>query len=335
MKVSVIIPCYNTAPYIEECLVSVRKQTLKDIEIICIDDGSTDETLKIIREFSKNDSRIIVHSQKNKGVGPARNKGISMAKGEYLCFLDPDDFYPTLDILEKSYAKAKEHNALICGGEFIEFNHVSKERRTDFHADKFLYGYNFDQEGFIKFEDYQFEFGYHRFLYNTKFIKNNKILFPSLIRHQDPPFFIKAMSLAKCFYALPYPTYLLRLNHKRINWTEARVRDNLEGILLDLKLSKQYKKLNNLVCERLLYNYKNAMLSQISKRNIRKLLYKIYYQIDDKYKDVFEKEFLNKCTLTIIRIYGCKLITIEQYELKKYVYLFGFIKILSIKGGRG
>ncbi|MBU8883071.1 glycosyltransferase [Kaistella sp. DKR-2] len=92
MKVSIIIPVYNASKYLAECLESVLVQTFTDIEMICINDGSTDDSLEILKEFQNRDSRIVIIDQKNKGVSAARNAGLEVAKGEYICFLDSDDF---------------------------------------------------------------------------------------------------------------------------------------------------------------------------------------------------------------------------------------------------
>ena len=112
-KVSVIIPVYNTEAYLRECLDSVVNQTLKDIEIICVDDGSTDHSLDILREYEKKDSRIRIFTQPHADAGVARNLGLRYAVGEYLSFLDADDFFEP-DMLEKAYTKAKEQAAEIC-----------------------------------------------------------------------------------------------------------------------------------------------------------------------------------------------------------------------------
>lgn len=90
-KVSVIIPVYNTEPYLYECLNSIINQTLKDIEIICVNDGSTDSSLNILEKYAEYDSRIVIFSQENKGQSVARNVGLSAASGEYVYFMDSDD----------------------------------------------------------------------------------------------------------------------------------------------------------------------------------------------------------------------------------------------------
>lgn len=112
IKVSVILPIYNVEKYLKKCMDSIVRQTLKEIEIICVDDGSTDDSLSILREYEKNDKRIKVFCQQNAGAGAARNRGLSIAQGEYLSFLDSDDFFE-IDMLEKAYHKAKECDAEI------------------------------------------------------------------------------------------------------------------------------------------------------------------------------------------------------------------------------
>ena len=87
-KISVIVPVYNAEKYLVQCLNSIINQTFKDIEIICINDGSTDNSLKILKEFSEKDSRIKIINQKNSGVSIARNKGIDTASGDYIFFVD-------------------------------------------------------------------------------------------------------------------------------------------------------------------------------------------------------------------------------------------------------
>lgn len=90
-KISVIIPAYNSQEYIKDAIESIMRQTLKDIEIILVDDGSTDDTFKICKDYSLMDKRIKVIHQENKGISGARNTGIDNATGEYISFVDSDD----------------------------------------------------------------------------------------------------------------------------------------------------------------------------------------------------------------------------------------------------
>ena len=125
-KVSVIIPVYNVAEYLPECLDSVISQTLKEIEIICVDDGSTDNSVEILKEYANKDSRITVIVQKNLHAGVARNAGLAVAKGKYLSFLDSDDFFePTL--LEENYKIAEKENVDLVFYQYHTYNNDTKE----------------------------------------------------------------------------------------------------------------------------------------------------------------------------------------------------------------
>ncbi len=121
IKVSIIIAVYNVEPYIKQCLDSICNQTLKEIEIICVDDGSTDHTVSIIKNYQEKDQRIHIISQENQYAGVARNHGMKYAKGTYLSFLDADDYY-TPDMLEKLYQQAEKQQleVVVCEYDFFD-----------------------------------------------------------------------------------------------------------------------------------------------------------------------------------------------------------------------
>ena len=134
-KVSIIVPVYNTEPWLRECMDSLVNQTLKEIEIICVDDGSPDNCGKILDEYAKKDTRIIVIHQKNQGVSAARNAGLNVASGEYITFVDSDD-YVDLNTYEKMYNLAKKDEIDILQFKFRRFqgiigNKNSKIRFSD------------------------------------------------------------------------------------------------------------------------------------------------------------------------------------------------------------
>ena len=101
VKVSIIIPVYNVERYLEECMESVLGQTLKEIEIICVNDGSSDGSPGILKEYARRDKRVILIDQENRGYGYAMNRGIERASGEYIGIVEPDD-YVSLSIDRKS-----------------------------------------------------------------------------------------------------------------------------------------------------------------------------------------------------------------------------------------
>jgi glycosyltransferase involved in cell wall biosynthesis len=109
IKISVIVPVYNTSKYLEKCIESILNQSLKEIEVICINDGSIDNSLEILEKFSKQDRRVKVINQINKGLTATRNIGLRLAKGKYIINIDSDDWIEK-DYFENIYKKAKENN---------------------------------------------------------------------------------------------------------------------------------------------------------------------------------------------------------------------------------
>lgn len=121
--ISVIVPVYNCEDYLEESLGSILNQTFNDIEIICIDDGSTDDSLRILRKMASSDSRIEVFAQENKGAGAVRNYGMTKALGDYVYFFDADDFLEN-DALEKAYENAKRNDSDIVFFKFDQYKTI-------------------------------------------------------------------------------------------------------------------------------------------------------------------------------------------------------------------
>lgn len=134
-KVSVIVPCYNVEEYLDECLQSVINQSLKDIEIICVDDGSTDGTLDKLNSYKGKDKRIKLLSQQNLGAGAARNKGMKYARGEYLYFMDADDLC-SKELLKSCVEVAKKNDADIVSFHFETFDKDgNREVRKGYHSE--------------------------------------------------------------------------------------------------------------------------------------------------------------------------------------------------------
>ena len=133
-KVSIIVPVYNVEKYLERSLNSLINQTLKDIEIICVNDGSKDNSPKILEEYSKKDNRIIVINQENAGVSVARNSGMKIAKGQYIGFVDSDDWVD-LDYYEKLYNTASTNDTDIAVGGIIRVTGIKKKKFLNFEKE--------------------------------------------------------------------------------------------------------------------------------------------------------------------------------------------------------
>ena len=172
IDISIILPIYNSEAFLPLCLNSIISQTLKNIEIICIDDGSTDNSLEIINQYKKKDNRLIIIHQTNQGPGIARNIGINMSKGKFIAFIDSDDIYPNNFTLELMFNKAIHNKVLICGGGMKTFNQYNKTIKLLKQTNIF-----FPKDSIINYSNYQYDFYYQRFIYNKNFIKKNKYIF--------------------------------------------------------------------------------------------------------------------------------------------------------------
>lgn len=142
-KVSFIVIGYNIENYIERCLLSILNQTLKDIEVIVVNDGSSDKTLEKMKEIKKNDIRVSIINQTNKGANEARKSGLLLAKGEYIVFVDGDDWIEKT-LSEELYPLARKYMSdIICYDYYIKYDNKSKERfidkkYTNIQGDKYL-----------------------------------------------------------------------------------------------------------------------------------------------------------------------------------------------------
>lgn len=200
--VSVIIPIYNTEPYLEECLESVCNQTLKTIEIICVDDGSTDRSLNILKKYAEADSRISVISQVNQGPSQARNVGIHKAKGKYIYFLDSDDYLAPealetlINTMEARGLEILLFNANVFGEGGVEENrlHIEKEYFRRVHEyppvckGEDLFRRLMDKKEYTASVPVQ--------LVTSTFLKDNSLLFYEDIIHEDELFVFKCLLLA-------------------------------------------------------------------------------------------------------------------------------------------
>ncbi len=139
MKISIVVPVYNTGSYLRECLDSLVNQTFKDIEIICVNDCSTDNSLEILQEYAGKDKRVkIINHEKNKGQAAARNSGIEKAKGNYIAFIDSDDKVD-LNFFEKLYKGITKNNADISAATILRTYGNYQKVRVKFDEEKTYY----------------------------------------------------------------------------------------------------------------------------------------------------------------------------------------------------
>ena len=233
-KVSVIIPCFNSINSIDKALKSVLQQKIYEIEILCVDDCSVDGTWQKIVEYQKKDHRIkVISLDKNHGVGYARNIAIQQSRGEYISFLDSDDQYIDDKSLFTLFSKAKQLNADMCGGNSVFYDVQDRVYSIPKNIDFFR------EEKFIKPNEFQFYYGFWRFLFKKDFLTKNCIYFPELKRFQDPPFFIESICKASKVLVVTDYVYLYSVKYKAM-CSEDRYRDVLNGIVLSKNIARKH-----------------------------------------------------------------------------------------------
>lgn len=184
--VSIIVPIYNVEQYLDRCMNTLVNQTLKDIEIIMVDDGSPDNCPKLCDEWAKKDNRIRVVHKKNGGLADARNAGLDVAIGKYIAFVDSDDFVKT-DMYETLYNNAEKENAdtIYCGfynfwndDKIKEFRNV--EKATIFKGDKLVdFSLDFVGSPVNEKKDWKYEMSVWHSLYSNEIIQKHNIRFRS------------------------------------------------------------------------------------------------------------------------------------------------------------
>ena len=217
IKVSVIVPVFNVEAYLNESLDSILNQTLNDIEIICINDGSTDNSLNILETYAKKDKRIKIISKKNEGQGVARNVGLDDAQGEYISFVDSDDFIKK-DMLEKLYNKAENNNLDLVMCKVSSFDNETHEVNDNlwYYSLKCFDGFKkevFNNLDTKKFTDSISVTPYNK-LYKRSFIEKNNIRFPDKYIFEDEVFFYNVYLKAKRISLVDENLYYYRTNRK-------------------------------------------------------------------------------------------------------------------------
>ena len=220
--VSVVIPVFNDEKNIDRSLSSVRNQTHKNIEIICVDDGSTDQTLPVIMEHARQDGRIKVIHQVNMGIASARNAGLDAASGKYIQFLDSDD-YLRVDAVESLLGLAEEFKleaVYFDGNSFFENQAVQDEYPYYLHAYEYSLAHSVPASGKEYFlqakEDNKYRVSVCMCLLDREFLVNNKIRFIDGILHEDNPFTFACLMRAKRVMHTPQQYYFRFVRSKSI-----------------------------------------------------------------------------------------------------------------------
>ncbi len=210
-KVSVIVPVYNVEKYLKRCLDSLINQTLSDIDIICINDGSKDSSLQILEQYAQKDSRIVIYNQENSGLSVARNTGLEHASGEYIGFVDSDDWVD-LDFYEKLYNSAKNNNADIAVADFIREHPNKKPKRLKLKEEKI---YTTPEDKFMICKVHREGCVWNK-IYRTEFIKSINLKFVPKMYYEDRDFTIRSLYFSKKLVTTPNTYYRYFVNPKSI-----------------------------------------------------------------------------------------------------------------------
>lgn len=262
--VSIVIPVFNVEEYLEVCVFSLLHQTYKDLEFIFVDDGSTDNSLTILKDFQELDNRIrIIELKENYGPGNARNLGIEEATGKYILFVDSDDY-----ILEDTVLKLLEswrEDADICIYNGYSFNDETNE---EYKRNYFYIPIEFFEKKEIKEEEKLILASLHSpcmKVYRTDFLKNKQIFFPGFIYGEDVEFWIKCLLNTNKIQYVDLMGYRRRIRKSSIMYANSlkNVEDRVNNFEELLKLCKDAPCLYSYVSQ----FYIPQILNKVNQRN--------------------------------------------------------------------
>lgn len=331
IKFSIIVPVYNVEKFLRESLDSIVAQTLKDFEVICVNDGSTDNSLEILNEYAKSDFRFKIISQENQGQGVARNSAIDNAQGEYLLFVDPDDFIESntleylcnkfqeadVDIIQFDYATCKEN------GEYSITKIYQKKLNKDF---KFsikngqIFNWNeIEKKNLQSMSLYVWDKAY-----KTAFIKQHNIKFAPNKNGEDHIFSISANLLASKILYINKVFYHYRT---RLGSAVNKASDDNFCIFDNITLLKNFLTTNNLFNEyrASFEEYVSTVLSwhfaNISTESVEKYLNKCKNILNPEDYELFIEKTKGKLSI-LERIFSIKNQKINSVKIK-YLTIFG------------
>ena len=308
-KVSVIVPVYNVEKYLERCIKSLVNQTLQDIEIILVDDGSTDSSKIIIEKYlNLHKEKIKYHYKKNGGLSSARNYGIPHAKGEYIAFLDSDDYIePTM--YEEMYNVAKKENSDMVECDFI-WEYPDKQKYDCGQI------YNSKKEALEKARVVAWNK-----LIKRDILEKEKIEFPFGLRYEDVEFFYKLVpSLNKISFVKSYFIHYVQRDNSIVNTQNSKTMDIfkvLDNVINYYKKNNYYQEYK----EQLEYTYTRLLLCSSLKRMCKidnkeerkKAFEETWNSLNTKFPDWKKNKLLKKKSFKNIYMRSVNRVTFKIY----------------------
>lgn len=296
--VSVITPVYNDQGHLREAIESALGQTVQSIEVICVDDGSTDGSLETLHDLQSEDTRVIVKNQDHQGSGPARNLGLATARGKYVSFLDADDYFPSPDVFEALIGAAESAETRVACGLLQTDTQGAIECKDDLAC--------LGKTQIVRYDDYQFDYQFYKYIYERSLIEQNTLAFPALLRFQDPPFFVRAMHAAQHFCFVPMASYVYRKQNKVIDWNMRRVTDYAKGVLDVLLFAREHKlaKLHERSLVHIEHNWYEFVVKRLQdedSQELRAVLQQINDAVDPQLMRLFRPTFPNDYLIRPLR----------------------------------
>ena len=314
-EISVIIPVYNVEKYLERCLDSVINQTFEEIEIICVNDGSTDNSRKILEEYKNKDSRVVIIDKENGGLSSARNAGMKVATGKFISFIDSDDWV-NLSFLEKLYKNITTLNTdiSICGvHQYDELSQEINDNLPYFTLECFDNSFNNKVFSYEDTKNFMMEVPVMAWnkLYRKSFLDECNAQFPEGLIWEDGPFFFSIYFKTQKVSVIRDLLYYYRINRKGsiVQKGGKPFMDIIDVVEL------MYNSIKDLPCfDEIKYEFYFRKAEDIVFR---------YDLISSKYKNEFSKRLKEKKFLFDNEIFDFKLI--EKQEPYTYRNLFAII----------
>lgn len=317
-KVSIIVPVYGVEKYIDKCLDSLVKQSLKEIEVIVVNDGTKDNSQKIIDKYVKKyPDKIKSFIKENGGQGSARNYGLEKVSGEYIGYVDSDDFIEK-DMYKKLYNKAKEkdYDIVVCGNYNVSEDYQNK------NVDVFINNYNTDLENIF--------FGKMAVwnkIYKRDILIKNKLEFKEKVWYEDLAFTLKAIMNSNTFAFIDEPLYdyLIRegstMNNSNVQ-RNLEILDAFNDILSYIKHNKKeeyFSKIEFLAIDHIYISAIVRVLKADADKNIKKeTIEKLIDYMNKKFPNYKSNKYIN--TLSKNRKIIYKLINMKMYSLINLVF---------------
>lgn len=270
IKTSIIVPVYNTEAYLRDCFESIFSQTQKEIEVIAINDGSTDNSLHVLEEIQKEHPELIIFSQKNQGLGDARNKGMELATGEYIYFIDSDDCLEKT-AMETCYQYAADYQLDVVLFDAETFGEDAFEKTSYNRAEIIT-----NQRTVISGEEYACKYWLKAYFptaclvyTSAQFLKKHHLKFVTGIYYEDNEFHCKMLPLAERVMYLPYNLYRRRYRSLSITTAPYDLRHAQDYLQMIHSVNRQnHSEKLKIVIQRIKLNFLRALLAESRKSEV-------------------------------------------------------------------